>query len=1219
MRDVPTAVAKAPDDLRVFEYHLLPPRLCDIHRAAEVELGNPQPFLEALNQARITSLLARPGNLMWVFRVFESEGHMPLNQAELFRRGIQITTADSRHPNRNDQDFAIASRIAFNMMLSNLSVATISLTAIHGNTLCLRDLQGAAETTAAGSLSVNFDELVKTVEGGLFNQVSDTEFIWGHQTYPEFLAGRYLAELPLPISQKIALLTNPSDRDQKIVPGLIEVAAWASAHDPSLFNTLIEIDPENLLRSDVALADPAARLRLASSFLNSLDEGSTVPTRWYTKSDLNSICVEGLPALLLNFILDPQRKPKTRDIAIDIASACESSEVANAIAEIATNEKLPEYLRSSAARLIQQLGDEIARVALKSLIDEKVPDDPFMNLRGYALMANWPERVTTQKFIESFTAPPAGMIGTYHHFLGHGFFADLNAADIIELLDWWTNQDVWSDAEYNARQYEQDLVSKAFLFFDDDALRSSLIKFFIVQKDKHRFLFIDQQLPETYINVMRDQEKRRQLISQYIQAIPHEDLFSQGRDAIHELYFGQNDLVKDDIDWFKQLVISSSSLPRKEFWVRVLQWSDMPELLDTLWELTNDLRSVGLHEELLGTIDWRSEAASKARYTYNLLYQRNSEKDDDPVMEMNNLVASYLDLAESTHTDWWWKVDEAILSEGNTYYNLSDGAPTTTLLPGWAKLSSPLQDRVFAAALRFITSSVPQLEVLGTNKYSHLNSAAVRAFGLIRDIKADKLDDLDNNIYQKWGPVLLTFNVKYEYQDTGYIEEILRRSIQYDFDPFAWIRDLALRETVNDSNDLHNALVNSRTFVNGEVVGPFICSIIDDQVSPYGLRPTFDVWRNMISPDLIRNSFASLTKREPSNKDIGILISALLPDISEDNWQAVYPYLIQHDHIFKVIFFDYDNHDRRHSGFSDRLSAASLADLYVRMVKVFPPIEDGREPGAHWVSPRERAGNLRDGILEQIIGLGRWDAVAELGRIAPGLPEITWMPRSIARAKEQARAATWSPPTVPQLMELVKSKDARIIRSDAQLFDVVLEELDRLEEKLHGESPMVRNLWNIFSKKMSGETQPKEETEVANSLHGLLREDLRKRSILYDCELENRPGNEIDAYFQLQDPETQEIYTVPCEIKCCYHTNVYMAMQDQLFKRYMQDQGHHFGIYLVPFFDCVSWQEENSSRRHHSKKHSLEQLRADLEAQANELSTNGYTVRPYVIDCRLEH
>lgn len=201
-------------------------------------------------------------------------------------------------------------------------------------------------------------------------------------------------------------------------------------------------------------------------------------------------------------------------------------------------------------------------------------------------------------------------------------------------------------------------------------------------------------------------------------------------------------------------------------------------------------------------------------------------------------------------------------------------------------------------------------------------------------------------------------------------------------------------------------------------------------------------------------------------------------------------------------------------------------------------------------------------------------------------------------------------------MAIANENDARIIRSNDDLLEAVLQSPQRLEDHLHGESPAVHELWNHPRRK--NESTPKDEEDISDSVKRWLDRDLVDRAILANREVVNHPGDETDIYIQASGREAGDIFTVVIEVKGCWNRELPIAMQDQLHDRYLSGQGHTHGIYLVGFFDRDSWNHEDFQSRHRaSKNHTLDGLRNHFSIQAESLSKGDITIRALVLNARL--
>jgi hypothetical protein len=79
-------------------------------------------------------------------------------------------------------------------------------------------------------------------------------------------------------------------------------------------------------------------------------------------------------------------------------------------------------------------------------------------------------------------------------------------------------------------------------------------------------------------------------------------------------------------------------------------------------------------------------------------------------------------------------------------------------------------------------------------------------------------------------------------------------------------------------------------------------------------------------------------------------------------------------------------------------------------------------------------------------------------------------------------------------------------------------------------------------------------------------------------------------------------------------------MQTQLVERYLIDNRYSHGLYLVGWFNCEQWRQDTNDPRHGysvTLQDTIDTLRAELDAQAIELSSRGLTVKAFVVDVSL--
>ena len=108
----------------------------------------------------------------------------------------------------------------------------------------------------------------------------------------------------------------------------------------------------------------------------------------------------------------------------------------------------------------------------------------------------------------------------------------------------------------------------------------------------------------------------------------------------------------------------------------------------------------------------------------------------------------------------------------------------------------------------------------------------------------------------------------------------------------------------------------------------------------------------------------------------------------------------------------------------------------------------------------------------------------------------------------------------------------------------------------------------------------------------------------------------IDAISRrLQDEAYDRIKSI-IEVKGPWNDELQSAMETQLVGRYMKDSDCRHGLYLVGWFNCEQW-DEDDWRRKRIPAWDLEEAREYFEKQARELRDRVMMMRSFVINASL--
>jgi hypothetical protein len=307
----------------------------------------------------------------------------------------------------------------------------------------------------------------------------------------------------------------------------------------------------------------------------------------------------------------------------------------------------------------------------------------------------------------------------------------------------------------------------------------------------------------------------------------------------------------------------------------------------------------------------------------------------------------------------------------------------------------------------------------------------------------------------------------------------------------------------------------------------------------------------------------------------------------------------------------------------ERLTEDQLADLYEWLVRHYPYAKDPGNEGAHWVGPRESIAMWRDCILTHLKGRGTPQACEAIRRIARALPDLDWLKWTILEAQDLARRRTWLPPLPSDILKLASHERGRLVEGGSQLLDVLLESLKRLESKLQGETPAAIDLWDEVAKNVH---KPKDENRFSDHVKRHLDEDLRQRGVVVNREVQIRRGEgsgvgertdiHVDAVVRDSQGGLHDSITVIIEVKGCWNPGLNHAMKTQLVDRYLKDNRCQHGLYLIGWFNCDQW-DDDDRRKRQAPELDIDEAQERFAAQAADLSRQGLQIRAIVINAAL--
>ena len=1209
-------------------YELLPLREKDIYKAAYAEGVDPEKFLTELKRKQVGPLAVKPVTLKFLLKLIAKHKELPNTQEELYTKGCEFLSGElnqSRIDSRRKgmlpttQRMKVSQRIAAVSIFSNRSAIWMGTRPDkpEGDTE-LEEISGGTESVGSDRFRVSEDEIREAVGTGLFNSRGPQRLGWAHQTYAEFLAAKFVLELVLTKDRKIDLIYGD---DSKVIPQLHETVAWMASMDRELFHHVMHTDPVVLLRSDVAAVDDAAKAALLNALLMSADKEEWLDRDWSLHQFYSKLSHPKLGEQLAPFITDKQKGYFARRIAIDIAEACEVTTLQDDLARLALDQSNDTSLRVNAAYAVNRIGDSDTRAKLRPLALEEAGNDQDDELKGCGLRAIWPEHISSEELFSLLTWPKrASLMGSYKSFL-NALAGEADRFDLGVALRWLRKKEINGDPLSPFRSLRNEILRLAWQKLEASDVRDTLADLIV---DNVRNLRGDED--EEFIT---DNSTRRQLLESVIPRLTQSETKSSWYSLIYK-----NPLVNStDAPWLIEWIRSEKSTATQRLLAdilsRVVDWR-ITDHVTLLIEASADVAILArTFQSFLSPVYLDSEQAAAQRKAYAESQQWEHKKREKPALDppAKERVKLFVERFESGDVDAWWRLNlEMTLHEDSPYYG-NETESDLKKVPGWEAATDELRTRIVEGAKTYIIEGDPQPNRwLGKHNRHRPAHAGYRAFRLLLGEDPSYLSELPIEYWRKWACAIVGYPFQNEVSDA----EIQVRLIEtvYRFAPDEVISSvLALIDQEKRTDGFISILSHLKNCWDER-----LCTALMDTIRKK--RFTTNCLSQVLS-ELLENDFAEakfyaeaiVKKKANSEKAQAKRLMAarvLLTHANDSGWTIVWP-AIKRDPTFgrEVVEGVAGTVNRRSRSIADRLNEEELSELFVWLAREYSYDTDPQHEGVYAVSPSDEARSFRNAVLKGLKERGTGRAVSAIEQLVRELPELPWLKWTLIEARNNKRRQNWIPLKPSEILKIAHDRDSRLVQNGEQLVGVLIASLQRLQQKLQGETPAAIDLWNEVK---AGIFQPRDENRFSDYVKRHFDEDLKARGVIANREVEIRRGSgsadgqrtdiHVDAITRDANGEIVDQITAIVETKGCWNPDLHRAMETQLKNRYLKQHHSPFGLYLVGWFSCSEW--SNSDRRkRRSPKITLAEARKKFSAQAVSLSTNGTNISAFVLDASL--
>ncbi len=1184
------------ENIGVFE--LTPLRRKDVVEAVVTNDLEPEQFIQEVYSREVVPLAIKPLTLKMLMNIYKRDGGLPASKAEIYRQGCLLLAEEpkDRRDSQVQDNLSSQQRLIVGARIAALTVYggknAIWTGSDDGSAakedLTFADLIGGIETAAGSQFEINESALRETLNTGLFSSRGTHRMGWGHQSYAEFLAAYYLTQHQVSTAQIVSLVCHPGDAVGRLVPQLYEVSAWLVSMNQEVLSRLMEIDPEVLLRGDLSSVEIEQKKSLVQKLLWLYDEGSAIDSDWGLRHHYCKLAHPTLVAQLKPIITDSSKGVIVRRVAIDIAEACCLQSLQSELSVIALSPEENDHIREQAVRAVLIIGDEIAKLSLKPLVLGNVGNDADDEMKGYALKALWPDYITAEELFGYLTPPKNdNLIGSYYYFLTDDISPALDSDKLPSALSWLENLSTEWRREYLRKELVSKISSKAWELLDAPGVADAFAKLVLVLINKHEYELLHELKTEDC------ESKKRTITNAMLSLVDSSEKNYDG------YYFPQTGFVNTgDVPWLIELSKCEASSKARKYLAEIVEHLFVYEQAGMILEAceTDHVfaeKFKGIREAVL------LDSPEAKRMRKNAQRGMREQKKIDPSAMVR--IVNNLDKSESGHPDSWvgLVLNMAIDEYGHGPWPASD----VQKLPGWQNADSKTRKRIVSAAKEYLLSGEPRIDSLFESSTYFEAIVSDHALRLLQSVDAKFIESMGTEAWKKWAKVVLAYSSRHENNEQ---DQLLLR-LAYDHAPEQIVEGVA--QIIEKDKQGHFISLHQVTSIWDERLALTILEKLPDpELTPRAQANLLEILLEQGVAEAQRFAEALIPISLPveENELTRAVLAArnLMLYAPDAGWPFVWS-AIQAESSFGHSLIA-----QLPETVISRLTDEQSSELYIWLERNYPHINEKIDD-----EPR-RPTDFKDTLLRHLKTRGTLGACQGFERIIATFPEITWLKWSLQECQALYRRNTWLPPSPREILSLTENRSSVLVRNGDELLEVVIASLRRLEQKLHGVTPMARFLWN-------GD-RPKEENDFSDYVENHLKEDLKGRGIVANREVEFRRLSQsgvgektdivVDAVYK--NNRGFESVTVVIESKGCWNKDLKTAMESQLLKRYLIDDQHRHGLYLVGWFSCDQW-NDSDSRKKQTPKMTLEDAQAIYDKQAADLSKEGFCVKALLLNTSL--
>ena len=1214
-------------------------RQVDVESAASFEGLSADDFVNSIRKSKIQPLASRPVTLMLLFTLHKEDNRDKEDMISLYERGCRTLCTEGNDGRKlkaadsslsTDVRLAIASRVAAFSTFCRKNSVWLDKESDRPETAFLpSEITSGTEWVNDCEVQISEKQLSEVFDTGLFTGFGRSLVGFTHSTIQEFLAAHYLMRRKMPIDQLSSLMKHPGDTSGRIVPQFLGVATWLMRMFPLLVKEFAVSDVIKTIRQDgILLAEDEKKL-LVEGWLSEIKSGKLSADSYAVNSDLHVLRHGELESQLRPWIENSANGLDVRRQAISLAVACSLEGLYKIIGKVALDKGEPTRLRVIALRCLREVDDPHVRASLIPLIKTDNIEDPDDEIRGCALSVCWPDLLSLELLLEIITPPRrSNFIGVYRMFLDHAFIEKARSEHLPGLLDWATKEQRDLLSNYDWERIIENLTERAWEHLESRVVFEAFVSLILSEAKRHNH-FLSEYFRRKGDQFLVDQAERRYNVAESI--ISRLEDLDRGITIL--LPYATNLLSSADILWLTRVVIEHKDATLKEAaakLIRILYWPGDTKHYDAVvnaYDLSIELRKeLGPLSVILDSPE--AEAMKNGYREHKRLTERPIRKRARIHPPIDQRILSDLGSIEAGDFAEWVTLVSDLSRKSDESHVYSNIHLDITKFECWIDSLEEVRNRIVQCAEFFLINADPKpSQWIGSNEMPSIALAGCMALNLLLRIRPRTLELFDITVWKKWSSTIVALGWWIRQEDESSLRNLLAVVMNC-----GKIELLDALNLVIDKEDQSREQVSSLDLIEHcwclEVEQLLMQKLGETHLKCSTIKELLTILLSH-SSQIARSHAISLLQGADSaiEGDFVIAVSsaqALINQTDDSAWGTVLPLILQNEVFGKeVILGIASRHNERLSKILNALDESQLAVLYRWLISKFRPEEDPDFEGSHSVSPREEVARFREIVLDELKRRGTENSAGLIAGISEEFPQYPGL-RYVARAAKDKTLEETAPRLTPnEFWQLVQDPEKCILNNGVQLLDLILRGLKKLQAELQGEIPLSRFLWNEFGEKGSKKVAPKEEDDLSDFVVSNLRRHVGGMAIAVNREVVIRKGvpgvsgHRTDIYFDafVDGSGNDELTKISAivEVKRCHNSEVKRAMETQLVNRYMQQNKCAYGLFLVGWFHCESWQNQSGPIR----SLSIQEARDSFVKQAKELSSEGRVVRAFVLDVTL--